>query len=139
MYETQHYKDCTVRFTKTYQPIDAIRNMPFSLGCAVKYLCRAGHKGDILEDYKKACDYLCDVRDHLKGNYYCCRHIKREDKQALIALAGANDNIHKLFETWLENYEQDPTEDIYVTYNSLEFVIGALNEYCKGFKDVFGE
>lgn len=136
MYETAHYKECTATFSKEYQPIDAIRNMPFSLGCAVKYLCRAGHKGDVLEDYKKACDYLCDVRDNqLKGNYYSC-HINREGKQALIAFARQNDYIRRLFDVWLGNYAQEPHEDVYVTYNALEFVIGALDEYCKGFAKV---
>lgn len=135
MYETAHYKDCTATFTKVYQPIDAIRNMPFSLGCAIKYLCRAGHKDDISLDYQKAYDYLCDVRDHMKGTLYRCR-LNREGKQALIAFAENNKYIQRLFDMWISDHDQEPHEDVYITYNSLEFVIGSLNAFCKGFADV---
>lgn len=40
------------------QPIDVIRFAPFDLGNAIKYVCRAGHKNDELEDYRKAQKYL---------------------------------------------------------------------------------
>lgn len=41
-------------------PIDAIEawGLGFSLGNAVKYIARAGYKGDRLEDLKKAAWYL---------------------------------------------------------------------------------
>lgn len=41
--------------------IEVARTLPFSLGNAVKYLWRAGMKGDAVEDIRKALWYL---RDH---------------------------------------------------------------------------
>lgn len=38
--------------------IDVVEHMPFSIGNAVKYLWRAGLKGDALEDLKKARWYI---------------------------------------------------------------------------------
>lgn len=38
--------------------IDVIEHMPFNIGNAVKYLWRAGLKGDAIEDLKKACWYV---------------------------------------------------------------------------------
>jgi hypothetical protein len=42
------------------QPIDVIESwqLGFHLGCLVKYVCRAGRKGDRLNDLKKARWYL---------------------------------------------------------------------------------
>ena len=43
-----------------YEPKDVIREwkLNFNLGNVVKYVCRAGKKGDIIEDLKKARQYL---------------------------------------------------------------------------------
>lgn len=43
-----------------YEPIDVIEDwkLGFSLGCAVKYIARAGHKWDAIEDLKKAVFYI---------------------------------------------------------------------------------
>ncbi len=38
--------------------IDVVEHMPFNLGNAVKYIWRAGHKGDAIEDLQKAYWYL---------------------------------------------------------------------------------
>ena len=38
--------------------IDIVEHMPFNVGNAVKYLWRAGHKGDRVEDLKKARWYV---------------------------------------------------------------------------------
>jgi hypothetical protein len=38
--------------------IDVVEHMPFNVGNAVKYLWRAGQKGDALEDLKKARWYI---------------------------------------------------------------------------------
>lgn len=38
--------------------IDVVEHMPFNVGNAVKYLWRAGMKGDALEDLKKAAWYI---------------------------------------------------------------------------------
>lgn len=40
------------------EAIDVIEHMTFNVGNAVKYLWRAGHKGDLLEDLKKAKWYV---------------------------------------------------------------------------------
>lgn len=50
-----HYKDESGIECKE---ITCHRKMPFSLGNAIKYLYRAGSKGDLLEDLKKAEWYL---------------------------------------------------------------------------------
>ena len=43
-----------------YEPKDVIRswNLNFNLGCSVKYIARAGKKDDIIQDLKKARQYL---------------------------------------------------------------------------------
>ena len=38
--------------------IDVIENFCFNIGAAIKHLWRAGHKGDIIEDLRKAQWYL---------------------------------------------------------------------------------
>lgn len=49
--------------------IDVVEHMPFNVGNAVKYLWRAGLKGDELEDLKKA-------------RWYVDREIQRREKSA---------------------------------------------------------
>lgn len=57
MYEVDYYQDTEVAVK--FQPIDLCRELPFSLGCAVKYILRAGHKtDDVKSDLVKAVDYL---------------------------------------------------------------------------------
>lgn len=50
-----HYTD-----GRKYEPKDVIRDwgLNFNLGNAVKYLSRAGRKGDAIEDLKKAQEYI---------------------------------------------------------------------------------
>ncbi len=45
---------------RKFEPKDVIRDwgLNFNLGNAVKYLSRAGRKGDILEDLRKAQEYI---------------------------------------------------------------------------------
>jgi hypothetical protein len=38
--------------------IDVVEHMSFNLGNAIKYLWRAGHKGNFVEDLKKAIWYI---------------------------------------------------------------------------------
>ena len=47
---------------------DFIRDqeLNYHLGNVVKYVCRAGHKGDSLEDLDKAIHYLTNARDALR-------------------------------------------------------------------------
>ena len=58
-----HYTD-----GRKYEPKDVIRDwaLNFNLGCAVKYLSRAGRKGDAIEDLKKAKQYIDFEIDALK-------------------------------------------------------------------------
>lgn len=39
------------------------RHLPYNIGCALKYLFRAGLKGDAITDYRKALNY---IKDELK-------------------------------------------------------------------------
>ena len=50
----KHY----VARSATIQPIEVLRWAPFDLGCALKYMIRAGEKDDALQDVKKAEWYL---------------------------------------------------------------------------------
>ena len=45
---------------RKYEPKDVIRDwqLNFNLGSAIKYISRAGHKDDILQDLKKSLWYL---------------------------------------------------------------------------------
>ena len=47
---------------------DFIRDqeLNYHLGNVIKYVCRAGHKGDPLEDLDKAIHYLINERDYLR-------------------------------------------------------------------------
>ena len=38
--------------------IDVVEHLTFNVGSAIKYLWRAGHKGDIIEDLQKAAWYV---------------------------------------------------------------------------------
>ncbi|WJF91984.1 DUF3310 domain-containing protein [Paraburkholderia bonniea] len=40
--------------------IEIVRHMNFNRGNAIKYIWRAGLKGDALTDLQKACEYLKD-------------------------------------------------------------------------------
>ena len=48
-----HYTQASVPL----EPIDILRHAPFDLGNTLKYIFRAGHKGDAKEDFKKAKKY----------------------------------------------------------------------------------
>lgn len=50
----QHYTQAGVML----EPIDVLRFAPFDLGNCLKYILRAGHKNDKLEDLEKAERYL---------------------------------------------------------------------------------
>lgn len=45
---------------KDYDVIDIVKDydLNFNLGNVLKYICRAGKKGDRMEDLEKALDYL---------------------------------------------------------------------------------
>lgn len=52
---------------RKYEPKDVIRDwgLNFNLGSAVKYLSRAGRKGDIIEDLEKAKQFIQFEIDYL--------------------------------------------------------------------------
>ena len=55
---------------RRHEPIDVIEDwdLGFHLGNAVKYISRAGHKGDAVEDLEKAVWYIQREIDRLKRN-----------------------------------------------------------------------
>lgn len=48
------------------EAIQVTRHMNFNLGNAIKYIWRAGQKGDAIEDLRKAIFYLQDEIERLK-------------------------------------------------------------------------
>lgn len=71
-----HYTQASVPL----EPIDVLRHAPFTLGNCLKYIIRAGHKGDALTDWKKARKYFrWAVRDcsYVEAPYvsFFCHHI----------------------------------------------------------------
>jgi hypothetical protein len=58
-----HYK----RHPSGIECIAVVRHMGFNLGNAVKYIWRAGEKGDAVEDLEKAVWYLRDEIERLKA------------------------------------------------------------------------
>lgn len=61
----KHY----VEQAATIEPIEILRFAPFDLGNALKYMIRAGHKDDALQDLKKAEWYLECAQDTCSVNY----------------------------------------------------------------------
>lgn len=54
---------------RRFEPKDVIRDwmLNFNLGSALKYIARAGRKGDIVEDLEKAREYLAFEIEALKA------------------------------------------------------------------------
>lgn len=50
----RHYTQAAAQL----EPIDVLRYAPFCIGNCLKYVIRAGYKGDALEDCRKACLYF---------------------------------------------------------------------------------
>ena len=50
------------------EAIDITRHMKFNLGNAVKYIWRAGLKGDSIEDLQKARFYISDELERLSND-----------------------------------------------------------------------
>lgn len=62
----RHY----VEQAATIEPIEILRFAPFDLGNALKYMIRAGHKDDALQDLKKAEWYLeCTQKTQVQSFY----------------------------------------------------------------------
>ena len=54
----EHYEKAAVRVEKAYEPIELCEQYAFCMGNALKYLLRAKHKGNYVEDLAKAQWYL---------------------------------------------------------------------------------
>lgn len=68
---------------RKYEPKDVIRDwdLNFNLGSAVKYLARAGRKGDIVEDLLKAREYI-DFEIEAILNEESLPKLSKEEKSA---------------------------------------------------------
>jgi hypothetical protein len=63
--------------------IDIVRHMDFNLGNAIKYIWRAGKKGDALEDLRKANWYIADAITELERQAEeIAKAIKKEEDRA---------------------------------------------------------
>lgn len=60
----QHYQG----FTGGAQPVDIAEHLSFNLGNALKYISRAGRKGDAVEDLSKARWYIDRELARLESN-----------------------------------------------------------------------
>ena len=72
----QHYSQAG----GTLEPIDVINDGPFNLCNVIKYLSRAGHKDDELQDVLKAKRYIneavkCYAHDPVPYDYWAQRHL----------------------------------------------------------------
>ncbi len=68
---------------RRHQPKDVIRDwkLNFNLGSALKYIARAGRKGDPVEDLEKAREYLAFEIEAIKAERNkgkCCTHDCKE-------------------------------------------------------------
>lgn len=65
----RHYSSlpATCECGKPIECIQVVRHCDFDIGNAIKYLWRAGHKGDALEDLKKAAWYINDKIEQLEA------------------------------------------------------------------------
>lgn len=66
----QHYTQASI----TLEPIDVLRYAPFDLGNALKYIIRAGHKGDELEDLLKALKYIGWAEETCSQTFFKCQY-----------------------------------------------------------------
>ena len=60
------------------------QSLPFHLGNAIKYICRAGHKGSKTEDLKKAIVYLQNELEHAE-----CENLSRHNSSDTLNIAGS--------------------------------------------------
>ena len=69
------------------QPKDVIRawGLNFNLGSAVKYISRAGHKDDIVQDLKKAQEFIQFEIDAIEG-----ARAERKDKPSIVLISIAD-------------------------------------------------
>ncbi len=65
-----HYAQSLIRV----DPIDILQFAPFDLGCALKYIIRSKHKGNELQDLKKAELYLTWVEQNSRNVQHSKQH-----------------------------------------------------------------
>lgn len=136
MYAPEHYQSCTVEYKLELQPIDAIRFLPFSLGCAIKYLCRAGHKGAKADDLRKALDYLEDFRKTAYRDLAAVSYdLDTRSMLAFASFASANKYIALLVGDYTTLDELNNTR-ITIHEDDIDNVIEKL---CKDLEDLHDE
>lgn len=125
MYLDKTYKKQEAIFLKQYQPIDVIRNMPYNLASAIKYLIIAGNSDD-LPDYACARDYLEDVLKEDKGYYKVKLSI--DARQALSVYVARNNLVAQLFKNWCDSLNKLKVKRTFITHKDISDVINILDE-----------
>lgn len=138
MYETKHYKDNSVSIT--FQPIDICKELGFCMGNAIKYILRAGSKGDpkvsieqkCIADYKKAIDYLNFVLNEMDDNAEEELEFTLTPKAcvALQLFGEKNGYISMLFDNCLTDADVKYMP-VNVAYIDIQKVCDALNAFIK--------
>lgn len=132
MYLDKSYKDKEIIFFEQYQPIDVIRNMPYNLGSAVKYLIKVGYTDD-LSDYACARDYLKDLIKNVNVNYKVKLDV--DARRALSVYSAKNNLIGKLFESWCNDLNKLKVKEAFITYKTVLDVIDVLDEKLKDYNE----
>nr|DAF83559.1 MAG TPA: nucelotide kinase [Caudoviricetes sp.] len=85
---------------RNYEPRKVIADwgLNFNLGNAVKYISRAGRKGDKIEDLKKAIQYIEFEIEELDPNYISSENRIMKLKTRLNAIYGVNNKEEKSYE-----------------------------------------
>lgn len=125
MYLDKSYEDKEAIFLKQYQPIDVIRNMPYNLGSAVKYLIKAGYTDD-LPDYAYARDYLKDVLIKNEDTYKVKLSI--DARQALSVYVSRNNLVAQLLKNWCDSLDKLKVKRTFITHKDILGVIDILDE-----------
>lgn len=95
------------------QIIELIRDMPFSLGNAVKYVYRCREKNSRTEDLKKALWYLRDYQEHVsKLSLENVSGYTPLSEDRLASLLSRNDHVEKelirgIYHQWLLSAEYE--------------------------------
>jgi hypothetical protein len=93
--------------------IDVVRHMGFDEGNAVKYIWRAGKKGDEVEDLEKAIWYLQDRVSELKRARQKAEHAESELVEKPIQAAVKFPSSLLPMATWEECTVHFPDDDVY--------------------------
>lgn len=116
-----------------YEPKDVIRDwhLNFNLGNVVKYIARAGHKDDILQDLKKARQYLDFEIEALEEENTIYRNTVKELESIVNALQDIQTSTSRIDcssdveENLIENSRDcigDAIDDIYCAVDDLKTI-----------------